>query len=204
MRIWIPLALLVFTICIPSVVSAQIFFDETISGDLGDPTDGSTTILGLLGLGGNTVSGILDNDFSGPNNGLDRDSFTFTVAQGQQLDSLSFTALNGGFHFYALSNQDTAVSTNSGGDNYYASLIGDESIGVNLLDGTVNDSGGAGGTGPLAAGDYTFWFQETDFSIVNYSLALTTSTAVPEPCSTLVLLCSGGLICLRRRRRNVS
>ena len=202
MRIRISLAFLVLTICISTVASAQTTFDEATDGDLGDPTDGTSTILGILGFGVNTVSGTLDNDF-GPN-GLDRDAFIFTVAQGQQLDSLSFASLNGGGHFYALSNRDTAVSTNSGGDNYYSSLIGDDSVGINLLNGTVNDSGGSGGTGPLAAGDYTFWFQETDFSIVDYSVSLTTSTVVPEPSSGFVLLCCGGLISMRRRRRTNS
>ena len=199
MRFWIPLALLAVTLTIQSVVSAQITFGEAADGDLGDPTDGTITILGELGLGVNTVDAFLDNDF-GPN-GLDRDSFTFTVAEGMQLDSLSFTSMVGGGHFYALSNKDAALSTTTGGGNYYASLVGDDSVGVNLLDGTLNDSGGSGGSGPLEAGDYTFWFQETDFSRFNYSVSLTTtSTAVPEPSSASVLLCSG-LMCWGRRRR---
>lgn len=198
MRPWIPLTLLVLATCIPSVVSAQITFDETTNGDLGDPIEGSPTILEVLGIGVNTVSGSLDNTFTF----LDRDAFTFTVAEGLQLDNLSFTFLEGDNRFYALSNQDTALSTNSAGGNYYTSLVGASSVGVNLLDGTVNSIGppGSGGSGPLAAGDYTFWIQETDFTVANYSLSLTTSTAVPEPGTTFALLCSGGLTCLRRRR----
>lgn len=198
MRTWVTLSLLVYASCIPSVVSAQISFNETADVDLGDPIEGSPTILGSLGIGVNTVSGSLDNTFTF----LDRDAFQFTVADGLQLDNLSFTLLEGDNRFYALSNQDAALSTTSAGGNYYISLIGASSVGVNLLDGTLNSLGppGSGGSGPLAAGDYTFWIQETDFTVANYSLSLTTSAAVPEPGSVFVLLCSGGLMCIRRRR----
>ena len=200
MRNWILFALMVLIVSIPSAASAQVTFGESINGDLGDPTDGSITILGELGVGENTVAGTLDNTIFF----LDRDSFTFTIAEGLQLDSLFFTSFDGGGHFYALSNRDMAVTTNSASGNYYASLIGSESVGVNLLDGTENNSGGSGGSGPLTAGDYSFWIQETDFSVVNYSLSLTTSTAVPEPGSAIVLVFSGGLMLLRRYRKTDS
>jgi hypothetical protein len=199
MRIWIPLALLALTTCIPSVVSAQIAYDEITSGDLGDPIDGAPTNLGVLGPGVNTVFGTLENAFN-PVTFLDRDSFTFTVADGLQLDSLLFTSLDGGSRFYALSNRDSALSTTDPSGNYYTSLVGANSIGVNLLDGTVNNYGSPGGSGPLAAGDYSFWLQETDFTTPSYSLSLTTSAAVPEPGSTFALLCGGGVLLLRRRR----
>lgn len=202
MRPWIPIVLLVLTTCIPSVVSAQIAFDETTNGDLGDPIAASPTDLGVFGIGVNTVSGSLDNTFTF----LDRDAFTFTVAAGQQLDSLFFTSLQGEGRFYALSNQDTALSTTTANGNYYTSLIGASNIGVNLLEGTVNDLKPAGSSesGPLAAGEYSFWFQETDFTVANYSLSLTVSTAVPEPSSTLALLGSLGLMFLGRNRMSVS
>ena len=199
MKIWVPLVLMLLMVSTPCFVSAQVVFGEAANGDLGDPIDGAPTILGELGIGVNTVSGSLDNTFTF----LDRDAFTFTVADGQQLDSLLFTSLDGDGRFYALSNQNTALSTTTANGNYYTSLVGASSIGVNLLDGTVNDlrSPGSGESGPLAAGDYTFWFQETDFSVASYSLSLTTSTAVPEPSSILVLFCSGGLMFVRRQRR---
>lgn len=198
MRLWITLALSFLSTCLPGVVNSQVVYNEIVSGDLGDPINAAPTDLGVLGLGVNTVSGSLDNTFSI----LDRDAFTFNVAVGQQLDSLSFTNLQGEDRFYALSNQDTALSTSSANGNYYASLVGAGSIGTNLLDGTVNNlrTVGSGQSGPLGAGEYSFWLQETDFSVVGYSLSLSTSTAVPEPGATCVLFISGGLMGLRRRR----
>ena len=184
---------------IPIALSAQVTFNEIANGDLGDPIDALTTLVGDLGVGVNTVDGSLDNTFTF----LDRDAFTFIVPDGLQLDSLSFTALDGDDRFYALSNRNTALATNTAGGNYYTSLIGADSIDVNLLDGTVNSLKPAGlsESGPLAAGEYTFWLQETDFSVASYSLSLTTSVAVPEPSPTLILFCSGGVIFLSQRRR---
>ena len=178
-----------------SLFNAQVFYTEATSGDLGDPVDSSPSILGLLGLGLNTVNGSLDNTATI----LDRDAFTFTVASGQQLDSLSFTSLTGDAHFFALSNQNAPVSTFSASGNYYTSLIDSGNIGVNLLDGTINIfQSGPSPSGPLGPGGYTFWFQETDGSVVPYGLSLTTSS-VPEPSAVLGLLVAGGLMCLRRR-----
>ena len=87
MRLLISLAIFLAT-CSSTIVNAQVFYTEATSGDLGDPVDSSPSILGLLGLGLNTVNGSLDNTATI----LDRDAFTFTVASEQQLDCLLYTS----------------------------------------------------------------------------------------------------------------
>ena len=86
-----------------------------------------------------------------------------------------------------------------GSQNLVATLISRSEEMVNILDGDFNTQGGSGISGPLDAGTYHLWFQETDGSSVDYSITLETA-AVPEP-GTLALLMLGGVgVALLRRR----
>lgn len=180
-----------------SIASAQFPYSETLSGDLSEPSAPSN--LGALPLGTSTVTGTLDNSA-----GTDPDAFSFNVAAGHLLTKLEFTQLDdvgfGSGHFFAFSNSNTALNTGSADGNRYSSFVTDQTVGINILDGTVNTFGGTGGSGPLGAGTYNFWLQETNGSNQNYTVALTTTTAVPEPSSVVFMVGSAGLMLLRRRR----
>ena len=174
----------------------QINYDESVNGDLG--TAQSPSNLGAAGLGANNVSGTLFNSSN-----FDPDAFSFTVGAGLQLDSLSFTSMDGaGSHFFAFN--DGPLSTGSGAGNLISTLINAGDVGTNILDGTLNSFGGSGLNGdPLGPGTYYVWFQETAGSDHNYTIQFTTSQAIPEPATaSLIMLGALGLGIFNTRRRS--
>ena len=174
---------------VAALTQAQVTYDELTDGDLGDPA--SPTALGFLGLGTSSVTGTLDNPAS-----FDADSFTFSVANGQQLTNVYFSSMTGLNHYFALN--EGSVDTGNGPANFVSTLISSTDVMTNILDGTINDLGGSGVTNPLEAGTYQIWFQETDGSSVDYSINLQT-VAVPEPVG-LTLLFLGVIGALFHRR----
>ncbi len=173
------------------IADAQVSYDELLQGDLGQPS--APTDIGALLLGTNTVSGRLENQ-----SGFDADAFSFQIPVGLAVTDFSFTALTGDGHFLAVS--QGAINEFSASENLIATLISDTDVGTNLLDGSLNSFGGSGVAGSLEAGSYSVWFQETDGSDVDYSLAITTvSTAsIPEPSSSIFLF--GALVMAGARR----
>ena len=166
--------LLLALACLSSTATAAVIYDEA-SGDLSGTT--TPTPIGTLALGDNTVVGVLNNTA-----GFDRDVFTFTVAAGQLLSAISVDSMTGTNHFLALDDGSTLDSVTDASVLLGSLLIGSPEVGTDILDDLAGGTGfgSPGFVAPLAAGDYTFWFQETNGTDVDYSFTLST-TAVPEP-----------------------
>lgn len=209
--------LLMFT----SVVMANVNYDEStqqdLSGDFSSPTS-----LGLLGIGSNLVSGTstagevveLPPAVPAPHfPNLDADVWTVEVAPNTQLDQVvlahfQFTSTgllgenNGNGAWFAVEaggqiSDPTLPDALLGGG--LVGMIPGQQQGDNVLEDLgLATMGGAGFSGPLAAGTYTFWYQEgpTDTS---YTFDFQVSE-IPEP-STLVLLGLGCCFCGLRRCR---
>lgn len=175
---------------------AQLFYSESVDGDLGMPS--APTSIGVLLLGTNTVSGRLENE-----SGFDRDAFSFEVPDGLEVSTLSMSSLTGSSRFLAVS--EGAISEFDASGNLFTTLIGQSDVGINVLDGNLNRFGGSGVAGNLGAGSYSVWFQETDGSNVDYSFAITTISAasIPEP-GSLAIVCSGMMLVGLRRNRKIS
>ena len=139
--------------------TAPVSFAEVTDGDLSDdfsdPTD-----LGTLGEGDNTL-------VAQQGDGGDVDYVTFTIAEGEQLTelilddydagvgNLAFIGLQEGAAFTTAANA-TGASDLLGGLTYGAANEGSD-----ILQ-SIGDLGGATGfDGPLGAGTYTLWLNQT-------------------------------------------
>jgi len=181
---------------------AATAWDEAASGDLANL--GTSPTLVSLGLGSNTLTGTTGRDGAGV---VDRDYFTFTLADGWQLDSLMLlpgTTILGpsslGFVAVQAGSQMTVDPT--GGDP--TNLLGwwhysENDIDTDILPLIGLGGGAIGFAGPLPAGSYTFWVQETATGTVAYNFDFNV-TAVPEPSIALMLMAGlAGLGFLRKR-----
>ena len=180
------------------VASADVVYDEATDGELsGDPN--APTVIGV-GEGNNTVVFVTDQD------GDDRDIFTFTVAEGYQLSgvildlfdtntddpgNLGFIGFSAGniLPFDPLAPDPTQLLG-------YA-LVGIGDSGSDIFDLMAQGGGSQGYDGPLGAGDYTFWAQETSPSADDWSVTLVI-TQVPTP-GVLAMAAVAGLAGRRRR-----
>ena len=169
---------------------AVTIFDEAVDTDLSGDLSAPTVL--NLGLGENTISGSIGlSGGTGATDGTDADYFTFTIAPGIELTSITvdnYTGNDGGISFLGF----VADSSFGGqtGDDIDGSVLFGASSGEIISDLTGSTS--------LGAGDYSFWLQETADVTPGYSLTFTT---VPEPSTSLLL---GGALCLLgvRRKRN--
>ena len=181
---------------------AATAWDEAASGDLANL--GTSPTLVSLGLGSNTLTGTTGRDGAGV---VDRDYFTFTLADGWQLDSLMLlpgTTILGpsslGFVAVQAGSQMTVDPT--GGDP--TNLLGwwhysENDIDTDILPLIGLGGGAIGFAGPLPAGIYTFWVQETATGSAAYNFDFNV-TAVPEPSIALMLMAGlAGLGFLRKR-----
>ena len=149
------------------------------------------TAVGVLGLGANSVTGMLNvNEF-------DPDAFSFSVPAGQELTNLYFANLTGFNRFFVFN--EGALDTSNAYGNLVTTLISTTDVMTNILDGSLNSVGGSGVSGPLGPGSYEVWFQETDGSVVDYTINLETSV-VPEP-GALALVLLGGFVSLLAYRK---
>ncbi len=186
-----------YSILLVTILTTPLASAFTIS-ESADFSNTTPTFLGVTTVGSNTVSGAVSTT-------NDRDLVSFTVPQGQQLDSFIFTSVvsagESNEHFLGFASGLTP-SLGGGGDFLIASVrFGDATVDENLLTlASFANGGNLGGTGvtaPLGAGDYTLFLNETA-STFTYAFELNTS-AIPEPSSALLLsLASIGL--MRRRR----
>lgn len=181
-----------------SNANALTFYSEVLSGDLSGLITSPTSI-GQLNPGENIIIGSINEGGS-----FNADVFTFSVAPGYTLTSLTFNinsvAEN---HFLAMSNETTLDAD----VDYlmFASLVTNAQNGDNILV-TESDGGnqsGAGYSPPLAAGDYSLWFQETSNNTVDYTFTLTT-VAIPEGSQSALLLASISFAVLLLSRRSGS
>lgn len=159
-------------------------------------TPGTNRILGTVSSGGGTPA--INNT---------RNFYTFSLALGQQLESISFDTLavttSAGAAstdpgFYALVLGSTAATPGNGFTNLGGALFSPSDIGSNLVD-TISGGGISGGAGfsEIGPGDYTFVIQQTGDEINNFGLDF---VVVPEPSTGLLILSSALLLGKRRRK----
>lgn len=191
----LPILLGLLLVVSPAFAQA-IVHDEMVDGELSDT--GSTPTSVFFELGVNTIQGSLGGlgagGGGGASNGNDADIFTFTLAAGQTVNSITTTRsdLNSGFIGYSNTSSIGAISDN-------ATLADAIQAGGLFGNGSVAGAN-AGGLNPipgsLSAGDHTFILQET-VTPVDFSISF---NVVPEPSSGVFF---GGLTLLgfiRRRR----
>jgi hypothetical protein len=187
-----------------AAAQASTAWDEAVSGDLSNQGT-SPTVVTLLS-GSNIIRGA-----TGRTGGVvDRDYFTFDLAAGLQLDSL--TVLPGtnalgtsGLSFIAIQAGPQVTVDPTGGSP--AGLMGwahygENDLGTDIL-GLMGIGMGANGFDvPLPAGQYSFWIQDTGTGIAAYNFDFGVS-AVPEPSAAWLMM--GGMALMAglgaRRRR---
>lgn len=173
-----------------SAITVDESFLSDLSGNFSNPAAftldiGSNSLIGQIGNNGDT----------GATNGQDADYITFTVPAGTELtsinvDSYLLVGSTGGSFFGYVAG--TSFGGQGGGDI-------DGNVIFNAGSGEILDNLGVAGT--LAAGDYSFWLQETGNVTVDYSLNFSVS-AVPEPSVYALLIGSLAFACVIIRRRS--
>ena len=199
MRSQAPLATLMIGGLVCSGAVADIVYDEASDGDLSDDRF-SPTVLEFTG-GANTVVFTTDRD------GDDKDIFTFVVGEGFELSGVILDLFdtnaddpnNLGFIGFSAGNvlgvdPDSPNPANLLG---YA-LVLEADSGSDIFDVMAAGGGAQGYDGPLGAGSYTFWAQETSPTVDDWQLTLLL-TPVPGP-GVLGLAAVAGLAANRRRR----
>ena len=175
-----------------------IVHDESINGELSDSGAMPTPVTLVLGL--NTIEGSLGGlgagGGGGASNGNDADIFTFTVAAGQTVNSITTTRSDSNVGFIGYSNTSSigAISDNAtlAAAIQAGGLFGNNSIGP------ADDLSPIPTT--LGAGDHTFILQETA-APTDFSISFNVAQAIPEP-SSAALLSGLTLLGLVRRRRS--
>ena len=181
--------------------AADLMWDESIDGDLSDDYLNPTQLF-LDGVNNHVVFTTVGAGSNGGSNDLEY--FTFTIAEGYELVSLVLDAFetepvsNLGFIGVAAgavfpTPPDSPDPTTLLG---YA-LPGVEDVGNDILQAIGAGPGSEQFTGPLGAGTYTFWAQETGPSTDNWDLNFVV-TEVPAP-GAVALLGISGLVTRRRR-----
>ena len=171
------------------------FYNESFSGDLNNSGLTPTVLTFTQGL--NDVFGTTGKG-AGPTGVIDRDYFTFTVAPGLELTSITvlpgtMTLGAGDLSFIGVE-AGSVVDVPTGGPTA-AGLLGWTHYGVqDITDGTnilplmgISSMGSTGFSGPLLSGTYSFWVQEATVGQVPYGLEF---NIAPEP-STWTMLLTG-------------
>jgi len=182
---------------------ANVAWDETAQGDFAGSGLVPTAI--ALGQGSNLVLGS-----TGRTAGVvDRDYFSFTLAAGTQLDSItvlpgsSFLG-TGAASFIAVQAGPQVTVNPTGGSP--EGLLGwvhysENDVGTDILGLMGIGPGAIGFAGPLPAGTYSFWVQDTGTGVANFRFDFAVS-AVPEPAGwALALAGLAGVAGWRARRR---
>ena len=177
---------------------ADLMWDEAIDGDLSGDYANPTQ---LFTKGVNNHVRFITEDLSGD---PDREYFTFTIDAGYELTNLfldtfettpefnlAFIAIASGSAF------PTPPSAPDPGAMLGYALVGIPDAGTDILQLMGEGAGSQGFTGPLGAGSYSIWAQETSIAIDVWDLNFVV-TAIPAP-GALSLL-GLGAIGLRRRR----
>ena len=175
----------------PSVKGA-ILWNEGVDGDL--PGDFNSPQAFVVALGENTLSGSIGNNGNtGATDGDDADYLSLMVPDGLEIVSISVQTYS-------------FVNGNPGGGSFLGYRPGSDFAGqgfddidawtlffegaMNLLPDLGQDS--------LGAGPHAFWLQETNPTVVEYSLSI---QVVPEPPVGGLVGCAALLIVGGRRRR---
>lgn len=184
------LAALAVAACLSPAAWAATVYDEGVSGDLSG--NGLSPSFVAMAAGSNVVMGTTGRDAGGV---VDRDYFSFTVPVGMQLTAITPMATTGvvGTAAFIALQSGAQVTAPVGGPatvllGWHHYVVAD--VGNNILPTMGAGAGAIGFTGPLGAGTYAVWIQETGAGTVPYVMDFTLSP-VPEPGSTSMLL--GGL-----------
>ena len=185
-------------------LTAQVAFDESVSGDISDDPSNPTPV--TFSPGSNLIVGELRNDAADSDV---RDFITFNIGPGQTLvaiNQLSYAdAVTGGTAntgFNAIINGSISFDPAGGmignflGGNHFNSAEN----GTDILPGLSGAPGipTIGFTAPLGPGAYTYHVQQTSSNPSTYELDF---VVVPEPGSVmLTLLALSGVFLVRRRR----
>lgn len=136
-------------------------YSEKKSGDLSD--DGLAPTAVKLKLGDNRISG----DYGAANGVVDRDYFTFKIAEGQQLAALwvepgTTVGLSVSFIGVQKGKQVTVPPTGGSAKGLLGwTLYGEGDIGTDILPAIGQGADAKGFEPPLGPGTYSFWVQET-------------------------------------------
>ncbi|KPF48466.1 hypothetical protein IP87_18070 [beta proteobacterium AAP121] len=166
-------------------------WDEAVQGDLANA--GTTPTAITLELGSNPVRGTTGR----VNSVVDRDYFSFTLAEGLQLDTLtvvggSFLGISGLSFIAVQAGPQVTVNPTGGSATGLLGWVhfGENDIGTDILGLMGIGFGASGFSSPLPAGTYSFWLQDTGTGVASYQLDFGVS-AVPEPTAAWLIL--GGL-----------
>lgn len=183
-----------------SVAHGGIIFNEPISGDLSDDRFSATRL--TLGAESNTITGTFGRS---PVLGVpDLDYVTLTIPAGWELDRVVVLVSDVGGAFSFIGVQAGGIITNPYTSPDPSPLLGwahygTASQGLDILPEIGGGAGAIGFSGPLPAGEYTFWIMELDWSFVHaYSFDFHLSP-VPSPGHVWALALGIGVA--RRRRR---
>ncbi len=170
---------------------AAVVYHEAIDGDLSGAFASPTNI--ILTTGANTIIATMGNNGNtGATNGRDADYFRISLLPGHfltsfTLDSYTFAPTNPGISFAAY----VAAASFTGQTEEDI----DGTAFINAASGEILDDF-TSTPNPLGPGTYSFWFQETSATVVDYQITL---HVIPEPCTT-VLATLGFLMAARRQR----
>lgn len=199
-----PLLCLLGALPLACAAQAHTAWDEAVSGDFSNIGTSPTPVTLLPGanlIRGTTgrISGVVDRDY-----------FSFTLPAGWQLDTLTVlpgSTFPGGSGLSFIGVQSgTQVTVNPTGGSAEGLLgwmhFGENHIGEDILQIMGFGPGASGFFGPLPAGSYAFWIQDTVNGTATYELAFGVSV-VPEPAAGWMLLAGIGVLAgagrLRRR-----
>ena len=151
-------------------------FDEAIDGDIAG--DASNPQAVQVGEGSNLINGSVvagDIDYVTINVPAGSVLSAINLVSYESVDDQSFIGIQEGTTFTEPP-EDTVVGNLLG-----FTLMGDADVGTDILQAIGSGDGAQGFTGPLAAGDYTFWIQETGDDASTYSLDMVISPVSSSP-----------------------
>ena len=199
MKMFRTCALLIGCLAASATAHAAIY-DETANGDLSDNRLSPT--LFAIGTGANSISGFTEAG--------DLDYVTFTVPVGWNLSSIFHrTYVSNDFRAF-IGLQEGSTFTESADAPNPANLLGYRHIGIETVNSEIIDDlatsnlstpPAMGFVGPLGAGNYTFWIQQTGAgSAYAFDLML---TPVPEPQQWMLMLAGALLLASRARKLKI-
>ncbi len=188
-----------------TLAQAAVAWDESVGGDLSGNGLAPTAV--VLVPGDNTLRGTTGRGSSG----VDRDYFVFELPAGWQLETLTVmpgtTFLGSSAASFIGVQAGPQVTVNPTGGSA-TGLLGwthysENDLGTDILGLMGIGPGAIGFAGPLPAGTYSFWIQETGSGVANYEFTLAVG-AVPEPAAwAMWLLALAGAAAWRRGGRLV-
>ena len=179
---------------------AAVVYREADDGELSGNGLSPTAV--ALAAGSNELFGSM----GGGGGGADRDYFVVTVPAAMQLTAVTLlpaTRVIGVSFIGVQAGSQVKVNPLAGSANGLLGWLhyGATDIGTDILPAIGQGFGAGGFTPPLAAGDYTFWLQETGPGSVTYGLDLQLQPVpLPGALSSFALALTL-MVSARRRRR---